>query len=209
MIKFSLPKVYPITDTEISRLSHADQVKFLIDGGATIIQLREKKSSPRTFFHDAVAAVRLAKESGVKIIINDRVDIALATGADGVHLGQTDMPVGAARRLMGPDLLIGFSTHNVDQATTALALPIDYLAFGPVHGTKTKENADPTTGLEQLRQVHLLKGPLPLVAIGGIDASNARPTIDAGADSVAVISAVISNPTQIPEKLEDLLQLLA
>src|SRR5438067_13858589 len=100
IVSLTLPKIYPITDTTISGLSHHDQVKQLIEGGATLIQLREKRPSPREFFHDAREALSVARSAGVKLIIYDRVDIAMAIGADGVHLGQTDMSVEAARRLV-------------------------------------------------------------------------------------------------------------
>src|SRR5213076_1396055 len=138
IVRLTLPKIYPITDTNISGLSHHDQVKQLIEGGATLIQLREKRASPREFFQDAREVLRIERSAGLKLIINDRVDIALAIGADGVHLGQTDLPVEAARRLLGDRAIIGFSTHNLNQAEEAVRLPIDYLAFGPIFMTATK-----------------------------------------------------------------------
>src|SRR6476620_11575454 len=128
-MSLNLPRVYPITDTKICSLTHAEQVDRLLAGGATLIQLREKKGSARTFFEDATVALLHARQAGTTIIINDRVDIALALGADGVHLGQSDMPVPAARQLLGRDAIIGYSTHNLDQVRAALELPIDYLAF--------------------------------------------------------------------------------
>lgn len=207
-VSFPFPKVYPITDTEISGLSHAAQVKHLIEGGATLIQLREKHRSPREFFADALESVRLAKDAGVRIIINDRVDIALAARADGVHLGQTDMPVEAARQVLGDEFLIGYSTHDLEQFRAALELPINYIAFGPVHGTTTKENPDPVVGLEQLRGLQAFKPSLPIVAIGGISESNARQTLDAGADSLAIISAFLADPARIAENIRRINDLL-
>ena len=200
-----LPKVYPITDTEISGLSHTEQVKRLIDGGATLIQLREKRKPSGAFVYDAAEAVRVAQAAGVKIIINDRVDVALAVDAEGVHLGQTDMPVEAARRLVKPDAIIGFSTHNLEQVQAALRLPIDYLAFGPIHPTTSKANPDPVAGLEQLRRVRQLAGSLPVVAIGGIDQRTALEALNAGANAIAIISALLANPARIAEALRDLL----
>jgi thiamine-phosphate pyrophosphorylase len=135
---------------------------------------------------------KAAKQSGVQLIINDRVDIALAVGASGVHLGQDDMPPEAARKLLGPQSIIGYSTHNVDQAISAAKLPIDYLAIGPIFSTMTKSDTAPVLGLEGLRAVRRAIGEFPLVAIGGITSANAREVIDAGADSVAVISALLS-----------------
>src|ERR1043165_938923 len=184
IVRSTLPKIYPITDTTISGLSHRDQVKQLIEGGASLIQLRDKRASPREFFSDAREALSITRSAGIKLIINDRVDIALAIGADGVHLGQTDIPVEAARRLLGDQAIIGFSTHNLDQVYEAVRRPIDYLAFGPIFPTATKANPDPTVGLNELAQIKNLAGLLPLVAIGGISADRIREVLMSGADSV-------------------------
>ena len=183
-----LPRVYPLTDVQLSGFSHAEQVRLLSLGGASLIQLREKRMAAVEFYEQAKAA----KQSGVQLIINDRVDIALAVGASGVHLGQDDMPPEAARKLLGPQSIIGYSTHNVDQAISAAKLPIDYLAIGPIFSTMTKSDTAPVLGLEGLRAVRRAIGEFPLVAIGGITSANAREVIDAGADSVAVISALLS-----------------
>lgn len=204
IVRFTLPKIYPITDTSISGLSHRDQVEQLIDGGATLIQLREKHASPKEFFHVAREALTIAHSAGTKLIINDRVDIALAIGADGVHLGQTDMPVEAARRLLGDDAIVGFSTHNLNQVEAAVSFPIDYLAFGPIFPTATKENPDPIVGLTELADIKNLVGSLPLVAIGGISARAIREVLISGADSVAVISAVLTRAHPIAENLRNL-----
>src|SRR5215210_3084832 len=130
-MRLTLPKIYPITDRQLSGLSHAEQVRRLINGGATLVQLREKHLSAIDFLRDAEAASKIAGNHRVPLIINDRVDIAMASGARGVHLGQDDMPVEAARRLLR-DGLIGFSTHTELQMETAVRLPIDYVAFGPI-----------------------------------------------------------------------------
>jgi thiamine-phosphate pyrophosphorylase len=185
-----LPKLYPITDRSLSGLSHAEQVVRLCDGGATFIQLREKRLSPREFHREAEAALRAARACGARLIINDRADIALAIGADGVHLGQDDLPPEAARRLLGPEAIIGFSTHNVAQAVAAARMPVDYVAIGPVSSTSSKENPDPVVGLKGVRRVREATGDMPLVAIGGITHDNARTVLKAGADSVAVIGAL-------------------
>jgi thiamine-phosphate pyrophosphorylase len=200
-----LPRIYPITDTEISSLTHAEQVAQLLDGGGTFIQLREKKTSARTFFHEAASALRLACAAGVTIIINDRVDIALALSAPGVHLGQTDMPVPAARQLLGPDAIIGYSTHNLDQVREALELPINYLAFGPVFPTRSKHNPDPVAGLDQLQAAKALAGDLAVVAIGGIGRSNLADTFASGTDSAAMISEIVSDPQKIAANLRQIL----
>ncbi|HKQ08747.1 MAG TPA: thiamine phosphate synthase [Blastocatellia bacterium] len=184
---FTLPKLYPITDTRLSGLTHAEQVERLAAGGATIVQLREKLASPREFYDAAREAMRVARALGVRLIINDRVDIALAVDADGVHLGQDDLPPRRARALMGASRIVGYSTHNVEQALEADSTPVDYLAIGPVFQTTTKEKADPVVGFELIGG---LKSRLtkPLVAIGGITLETAPAVIAAGADSVAVIS---------------------
>ena len=208
IVRFALPTIYPITDTAISGLSHRDQVKQLIGGGATLIQLREKRASPHEFFQDAREALSIAHSADVRLIINDRVDIALAIGADGVHLGQTDMPVEAARRLLGEHAIIGVSTHRLDQVREAVRWPIDYLAFGPIYSTATKENPDPIVGLRELAQIKNVAGALPLVAIGGITADTIREVLRSGADSVAVISAVLNGPNPIAENLRSHILLL-
>lgn len=205
----NLPKVYPITDARLSGLSHAAQVERLTAGGASFIQLREKLASPREFYAKAVEALRVARAVGARVIINDRVDIALALGADGVHLGQDDLSPEAARRLFGERAIIGYSTHNVAQALAAARLPIDYLAIGPVYATSSKENPDPVMGLDGLRRVREAISDLPLVAIGGITLENAAQTLSAGADSVAVISGLLASPQEIEGRTREFLAVLS
>ena len=180
-------RIYPVTDRQISGLSHAEQVIELSESGARVIQLREKELSSRQFFEDAVAAVAVAQERGVKIIINDRVDIALALKADGVHLGQDDLPVESARRILGPTAIIGFSTHNLQQAKLAAHMPADYIAVGPIFPTRTKQSENPALGVAAMKVIRDVVN-LPLVAIGGVCAENADELLDAGADALAVIS---------------------
>jgi thiamine-phosphate pyrophosphorylase len=208
-VNFHLPKLYPITDTRLSGLSHAEQVMRLIKGGATLIQLRDKDAAPREFYQEAAAALRVARDHHAKLIINDRVDIALALNADGVHLGQSDLPVDAARSLLGPGAVIGFSTHNLAQAELAATMPVDYLAFGPIFGTATKENPDPIVGLPALAAVRTAVGSLPLVAIGGITSANGIDVLNAGADALAMISELVADPAKIEEKVRKMLALLA
>jgi thiamine-phosphate pyrophosphorylase len=192
-----LPRLYPITDTRLSGLTHAEQVSRLALGGASLIQLREKHESARRFFSEAEEALSVARELGVRLIINDRVDIALALGADGVHLGQDDLPPKAARRILGERAIIGFSTHSVEQAIAAASLPIDYLAIGPIFPTLSKENPDPVVGLDGLRRVREAVRGLPLVAIGGITFENGPETLASGADSLATINALLGDSSQI------------
>ena len=203
--RFRLPLVYPITDTRISGLSHAEQVALFADGGATLVQFRDKHASALEFYEQAKAALEVANQRGVQLIINDRVDIVLALGAAGVHLGQDDLPPEAARRLLGDDAIIGYSTHSVAQIQTAANSPIDYLAIGPVFPTSTKKNPDPVVGLDGVRLAREAIGDRPLVVIGGISQTNARAVIQAGADSVALIRGLLANPQRIPEAVRSLL----
>jgi thiamine-phosphate pyrophosphorylase len=204
-VAFHLPKVYPITDTNLSGLSHAEQIDRLIAGGATLIQLRDKHAALRDFYHQAEAALQIAREHNVRLIINDRVDVALALRADGVHLGQTDMPVEAARRLLGERVIVGISTHDLAQAELAANMPVDYVAFGPIFKTSTKENPDPIAGLEALRAVRTIVGALPVVAIGGITLANAVEAWRAGADAVSSIAAIVSDSSRIPDNMRQML----
>jgi thiamine-phosphate pyrophosphorylase len=189
-------------------MSHAEQVARLIDGGATLIQLRDKHASPHEFYREAAGAFEVARAHNVRLIINDRVDIALALKADGVHLGQTDLPVTAARQLLGKDSIIGFSTHNIEQAGLAAALPVDYLAFGPIFPTSTKADPDPVAGLAVLAKIRAVAGRLPLVGIGGIEFATALEVLRAGADSVALIAALVADSTKITESTSKMLTLL-
>ena len=171
----------------------------LISGGAKIIQLRGKNAEPANWYEDAESAAELCRENDVTLIVNDRCDLAMAIGADGVHLGQTDMPPDAARKLLGDSATIGFSTHTLEQVREAVNFPVDYIAFGPVFPTTTKVDPDVVVGLEMLSQVREIAGRIPLVAIGGITKKNAASVFDAGADSLALIGALLSNPSQIEE----------
>jgi thiamine-phosphate pyrophosphorylase len=205
---FRLPKIYPLTDTHVSSLSHAEQVSLFADGGATLVQLREKHLPALQFYEDAKTALEVAALRDVELIINDRVDIALALGGSlpvGVHLGQDDLPPEAARRLLGEQAVIGYSTHSVEQALAAAELPIDYLAIGPIFATGTKENPSPVVGLDGLHAVRAAAGNVPLVAIGGITPANAAAVIAAGADSVALISGLWTNPAGVSATIRALL----
>lgn len=192
-----LPKIYPITDSRLTKLSHAEQVKRLIDGGAQLIQLREKHASPKDFYESSVEAMKIASTANVRIIINDRVDIALAVGAAGVHLGQNDLPPKFARKILGENAIVGFSTHNPEQILEATKLPVDYLAIGPVFATRTKENAEQPIGIETVKKAREAIGNFPLVAIGGITFENFREVLSAGANSVAIINDLLFEPEMI------------
>ena len=189
-------QLYPITDRVLSGLSHSDQFSQLSAGGAKLVQLREKIASPAEFHTQAKDALVTARASGLIVIINDRVDIALAVQADGVHLGQDDLPAEAARGLLGPDAIIGCSTHSLKQAEAATKFPIDYIAIGPIFATRSKEAACLPVGLAGLRLVRQAVGRIPLVAIGGITLANSLSVLEAGADAVSVISNIWQHPEQ-------------
>ena len=199
-LSYLIPKIYPITDVALSGLSHAEQVSKLVSGGARFIQLRDKSASPDDFYRDAAGALKIARQAGAKIIINDRVDIALALGADGVHVGQDDMPADKARGLLGPEAIVGVSTHNLHQVRIALSSPISYIAFGPVFSSNTKIDHDDVVGLSALRAARQLAANLPLVAIGGINAGNVRSVFDTGVDSAAIISDLFIETDEIGER---------
>lgn len=207
-MNFTLPKIYPITDVSLSGMSHAEQVERLIAGGAKFIQLREKHASPRDFFEAAKSAVEIARQHDVKIIINDRVDIARALGADGVHLGQVDLPPSAARQILGSEAIIGFSTHSVEQAIKAAAHGVNYIAIGPIFETTTKEKPDPVVGLDGLRKVKKSIDQIQLVAIGGIGLDDIRDVMAAGADSAALISAIVGDSETISVKTAQFLNIV-
>lgn len=207
-MSFSLPKIYPITDISITKLSHLEQVEKLIAGGAKFIQLRDKNSTPKDFYEAAKAVIDFTRGKDVKIIINDRVDIALVVKADGVHLGQDDLPPENARQILGENAIIGFSTHNISQAIEAIKLPLDYIAIGPIFTTSTKENPDPVVGIEGLKTVREAIGNFPLVAIGGINSENAKEVLNNGANSVAVISQILHEPEKITETFQQFVKQL-
>ena len=168
-----------------------------------MIQYRNKKGSAREVLSHA-RQLRVTAGEGVRLIMNDRADLCLAAGFDGVHLGQDDLSPEAARSVIKEGKWIGISTHNLQQAIAADSTSADYIAIGPIFGTKSKERPDPVVGLEGLRKVRAATHK-PLVAIGGITLSNGRSVIDAGADSVAVISCLLASPVKT---VEDFIRIL-
>ena len=189
-----LPPVYAILDTAALGRVELDPVTFataLLDGGARILQLRHKGFWGREVFRQAAQIAELCREASASFIVNDRADFASLLNA-GLHLGQEDLLPRDARSVVG-NRPIGYSTHNEAQMRAAAAEPVDYVAFGPVFSTVSKERPDPVTGIERLRTVRALTDR-PLVAIGGITLENAPSCWEAGADSVAVISGLIPNP---------------
>ena len=181
-----------VTDRSLSRgRSLVEVVAEAVAGGVTCVQLREKDCSTRDFLQEALALKALLQPLRVPLIINDRVDIALAVAADGVHLGQTDMPISLARRLLGPNCLIGISAESVADAVEAEQQGADYIGISPVFSTPTKTDTAPALGLEGIRQIRQ-QVRIPLVGIGGINLTNARQVLAAGADGVAVVSAIMA-----------------
>ncbi len=167
-------------------------------GGATLLQYRNKSGNARQMLAQARELKRLLGES-VTLIMNDRADLCLAAGLNGVHVGQDDLSPEGARKVIGPNLWLGVSTHNPEQVAEAAKTSADYIAIGPVFSTPSKENPDPVIGIEGVRQGRALTSK-PLVAIGGITRANCRSVIDAGADSVAVISDLVTHPRQSAEE---------
>lgn len=200
-MKFELPAIYPITDSDLSPLSIPDQVEEMAVAGARLIQIRAKSAASGKFLSDTVEALTIANRFGAKLIVNDRVDIAIAAGAEGVHLGQDDLPPSYARNLLGIEAIIGFSTHNLEQALRALLEPVDYIAIGPIFPTTSKSNHYPVIGLDVVRSIRQAIGNFPLVGIGGITFENARSVIEAGADSVAVIGALHGEGSSVRESM--------
>lgn len=199
-----LPPLYAILDPEQTGGRAAEAaLAGLLDGGATLLQLRAKALAARDFLELARAARAASRERGCRLIVNDRVDIALACGADGVHLGQDDLPLSAARKLMGSKI-VGISTHDVEQAREAERGGADYIGFGPLFGTTTKNTGYSARGLERLAEIRAAVR-LPIVAIGGITEENVAPVWRAGADSAAIISDILKAP-DIRGKVRSLLR---
>mgnify|MGYP000574969260 FL=1 len=185
-------RLYVLTDRGLSRgRSEVEIVQAALAGGATAIQLRWKVGPLAEAVRAGRALRELCREAGALFVVNDRVDLALALEADGVHLGVEDLPLAEARRLAGNRLVIGFSPSTLEEALAAERAGADYLGVGPVYGTATKADAGPAVGLEHVRRIAQAVS-IPVVGIGGITADNARPVIQAGAAGVAVISAVVA-----------------
>jgi thiamine-phosphate pyrophosphorylase len=183
--------LYLVTDRDLAKgRAIVDVVRAAVAGGVTVVQLREKTAPTRFFIEQAEAVRGFLKNTDVAMIINDRVDVALAVGADGVHLGQTDMPLAMARAILGPDRIIGISVESVDDALQAAANGADYLGVSPVFATPTKTDTAVPLGLDGLARIRQAVD-LPLVGIGGISAANAANVIQAGADGLAVVSAIV------------------
>src|SRR5262249_7845950 len=197
-----LPRLYPLVDVDLCRARRLEPlavVAAVLEGGATFIQLRDKQPSSGARLALADAPGAPARRAGARLIVNDRADLARLAGADGVHVGQDDLPVEEARRIVGRDAIVGVSTHDEAQVAAAVATSADYLAVGPIYGTATKGTGYSARGLDLLRRALRLSSgqaagasAVPVVAIGGITLERAPEVIAAGAASVAVISDLLT-----------------
>lgn len=203
--QFIMPRIYAIVDADCFK-SAADltgalarHARELVAGGVTVLQYRNKAAGAREMLEHAREIRRELLEAGasrgVRLIMNDRADLCLAAEFDGVHLGQDDLPPLVARSIVGQGRLLGYSTHNPEQVKEADSMPVNYIAVGPVFATTSKANPDPVIGIEGIRLARSLTRK-PLVAIGGITQDTCRAVIEAGADSVAIISGLLETPRQ-------------
>lgn len=201
-------ELYVITDETIGGgRSHAGIAQQAACGGADAIQLRDKTCSPRELLRAARELRAITRKSGTLFIVNDRLDVAMASGADGVHVGQDDMRPGTARQLAPEGFIIGVSVGTVEEALQAVQEGADYLALSPTFSTASKDDAGPGHGLDRLREIRRAVS-IPVIAIGGINRQNAGDVIAAGADGIAVISAVVARPdiTAAARELKDLVR---
>ncbi len=196
-------QLHVLTDTVLqSRFSHLELARMAIKGGADTIQFRQKVGATREMIEIVRQLKQLCISSGVTLVVNDRIDVAIAAEADGVHLGQDDFPIPLARKLLGEGRIIGGSAATLEEAQKCLGEGADYIGFGPVYPTTSKADADPVTGIKLLKQA-VDAIPLPIIAIGGISAENTHEVMRAGAHGIAVISAVCcqENPEHATREL--------
>jgi len=206
-----IPAFYPIVDTGAALARGLDPVRVaaeILDGGARILQFRHKAFLSREAFGWLEQMAGLARRAGATFVVNDRADLAKLFGAV-LHLGQDDLLPSVARRVVGTDAIVGYSTHNEAQLRKAMHEPADYLALGPIFGTATKENPDATVGIEELRRLRPIAGSRPLIAIGGISRSNAPEVLAAGADSVAIVADLFPEDGNIQARSAEWLRLCA
>jgi len=193
VVAFPLPPLYAIIDAQIAFRPILEVTETLLEAGVRLIQYRNKQACSRELFEAGVQVAERVRRVGGIFIMNDRADVALALGADGVHLGQDDLPVEMARSVLSRDKIIGVSTHTLSQVQDADQSSADYIAFGPIFATGAKTNPEPVVGLAGLVQARKATRK-PLVAIGGITLTQARAVKESGADSIAVIQALLGAP---------------
>jgi thiamine-phosphate pyrophosphorylase len=205
-MRLVLPRVYVILDAALLTIPEKDCATSLVDAGVRLIQYRSKNAPARQLFETSCELAAFLNPLGVRFIVNDRADVAAIADAGGVHVGQDDLGVEQAREVMGAGKWVGVSTHNTEQFQVAMETSADYIAVGPIFTTGSKENPDPVVGVEFVRQARAMLDR-PIVAIGGITLDTATEVIDAGADSVAVISDIwrAENPGKRARQYVDLL----
>ena len=205
-----IPRLYAIADAELLAAREIPLESFareLLSAGVELIQYRDKSRSPQAILRAASLLREVFAGTSTRLILNDRADLAVLADFDGVHVGQSDLSPEDARRVIGPTRIVGVSTHTDAQVIAAVLTPADYIAIGPAFATSTKQNPDPVVGLEGIRRARALTTK-PLVAIGGITCANARGVLSAGADSVAIISALFSPGETVAQVARDFLSLL-
>jgi len=205
-----LPRLYPIVDEGLLRQLGLGVERFAVElraAGVQLLQYRNKTGGPQEVLRNAAVIGEVMAGSGCRLIMNDRADLAVLAEWDGVHVGQGDLSPEDARRVVGVERWVGVSTHNDEQVRVANETSADYIAVGPVFATGTKVDAEPVIGLEGVRRARALTTK-PIVAIGGITRANARSVIDAGADSVAVISALFAEGETVEKVARDFLEIL-
>jgi thiamine-phosphate pyrophosphorylase len=189
-MRLVLPRLYVILDAELSKISAKECAKSLVDAGVRLIQYRNKRATGRELFETSRELAEFLNPLDVQFIVNDRADVAALVDARGVHVGQEDLGVELAREVMGDGKWVGVSTHNTGQFRSAVETSANYIAVGPIFTTGSKENADPVVGVGFVRQTRAMTDR-PMVAIGGITLERAAEVVDAGADSVAIISDIL------------------
>ena len=183
-------RLHVLTDTILqNRFSHIELTEQAISGGADTIQFRQKSGSTKELIEIAMGMRQVCREKGAVFIVNDRIDVAMAADADGIHLGQDDFPIPLARELLGKDRIIGGSAATPEEMENCIREGADYVGFGPVYPTGSKDDAGPVSGIDILKRI-VESSPVPVIAIGGIDQNNASHVMGAGAHGIAVISAV-------------------
>lgn len=189
-MRLVLPRLYVILDSGLLTTTNLAFAEEMANAGVRLLQYRNKQATSAALLRDARELAEVCAARGMTFLVNDRADVAMLADADGVHVGQDDLPIEHARKVVGPQKWTGVSTHNVEQFRRAAESSADYIAFGPIFSTTSKDNPDAVVGTEMLRQVRLVTRK-PIVAIGGITLECAREVIEAGADSVAVISGIM------------------
>jgi thiamine-phosphate pyrophosphorylase len=192
-MRLVLPRLYVILDAALITSPERDCALSLAEAGVRLLQYRDKSAPARKLLETSRELATVLSPRGVTFFVNDRPDVAVLAGASGVHVGQEDLDVEQARSVLGPDKMVGVSTHNLEQFERAAMSSADYIAVGPIYSTSSKANPDPVVGVDFIREVRGLTQK-PIVAIGGISLERALAVIEAGADSVAVISGILSAP---------------